>query len=167
MDESTPIKLVGPDFSDTCLLYRFIPAVMFPKDSNTPYARMFHPESDGISTDWNKYSTAEETLIRVGLTFKTKKDKTQSDTYKDHESFRVVYLNVGAIRSIEQIEGIEHTPINNAPEIKGFPNNLSHSSVFYSDEEIRLKLAGFCKEVTTLNRSYIKDYVDRRRKELA
>lgn len=143
-------------FLDTCLLYRKVHENCFNRVSpRKPTANMFNPEDDGVSVDWNKYSTPEESLIRTGLTY-----KPNTTNFKDHTKFHVVQLKVGDIRTIEEIAGIAHTPILNDPEPVGSPNNMSHSSVFYSDVEIRLKLVACCNEVEGIKREEISEKVN-------
>ena len=148
--------MTGKDYTDDCILFRNVHKNMV--KGNSPSANMFSPDLKGLSTDWDKFTTPEECLVRVGLTY-----KTDTVIYKDQTLFRLFELNVGEIRKIEAITDISHTPKDNDPEEIGNPNNLSHTDVFYIDEEIRLKLKGIAKETIDINRELVDIEVKNRR----
>ena len=127
---------------DTSQVFRLIPAHMVKKGSRIPSESMFVPDADGLSVDWDKYSTPEESLVRTGLTF-----RFQSEEFKDPARFLVFELHVGEVRKIESIVAVNHTPVfyENLPPV-GRPNNRSHSSIIGSDEEVRLKLRDMAVE---------------------
>ena len=81
----------------------------------------------GMSTDWQKYSTAEECR------------QWAKDMGKDPNRYEVIQLNVGRVREIPG-QSVEHTPIykpHSAPPIL----NRAHTDVFgEKDEEARLTL---------------------------
>ncbi len=81
----------------------------------------------GMSTDWQKYSTAEECRQRA------------KDIGKDPNKYEVIQLNVGKVREIPS-QSVEHTPIyepHSTPPIL----NRAHTDVFgEKDEEARLIL---------------------------
>jgi hypothetical protein len=111
------------------------------KRGNVPRAAAFQntpKDGDNLSSDWAKYSSAEETKARVGRQL-----KFNSDIFKNPEDFGVLQMNVGFLRSDNYKQKIEHDPIFNDPEILGTPNNQAHSIIIgEKDEEVRLKMQG-------------------------
>lgn len=88
--------------------------------TGSPSASVFTPHGDGMSVDWDKYSTAEDTQAR---------GKTPTDN-------AVISLGVGDIREISYGLDVIHDPL---------PNNRAHSGVNLPDDnaeltEVRLKL---------------------------
>jgi hypothetical protein len=86
---------------------------------------IFREHGSGISTDWNKYSTPEQTKQR---------SKVPSDN-------AVISLNVGEVKRIKNIN-VEHAPIigNRAhSEIRGMPKEKGEQL------EIRVRLARISK----------------------
>lgn len=81
----------------------------------------------GMSTDWQRHSTAEECRQRA------------NDMGKDPNKYEVIQLNVGRVRDIPgQI--VEHTPIYE-PHATPPLFNRAHTDVFgEKDEEARLTL---------------------------
>jgi len=133
------IELI-PDASN---VYRLIPSHMVKKGSRIPAESMFVPDADGLSVDWDKYATPEESLIRTGLTF-----RFNSQEFKDPARFMVFKLHVGQVRKLEGVVEVNHTPVfHGNPPPTGRPNNRSHSSVTGTDEEVRLKLRDAAVEV--------------------
>jgi hypothetical protein len=87
----------------------------------------FQNRGGGMSVDWNKYSTAEETRLKA---------RHPADN-------RVVSLTVGNIRNIEGLS-VEHDPIQEGSQTaEGKPlANRAHSNVLGEKTvERRLKLA--------------------------
>jgi hypothetical protein len=79
----------------------------------------FRDQGNGMSTDWDKYSTPEETQKRV-----------QRSAPEDNG---VLSFNVGGVREIKPLL-VEHTPE---------PENRAHTEILgdkKKDSEIRLKL---------------------------
>lgn len=79
-------------------------------------AGAFKNHGGGMSTDWEKYSTAEETRARGK---------------KPPEEYWVVKMNVGEVREVPG-QTVEHSPL---------PENRAHTDVIgEKDEEVRIKL---------------------------
>lgn len=79
---------------------------------------VFQNHENGMSTDWNKYSTPQETLKRV------------SSYGKDPNNYGVIHLNVGQVRDIPT-QSVTHVPL---------PDNRSHTNVCgEKDTEARVK----------------------------
>jgi hypothetical protein len=132
---------------DDATLYCFVhKANVDYKRGNVPRAAAFQntpKEGDNLSSDWSKYSSAEETRARVGKQF-----KFNSEIFKNPDDFCVLQMNVGILRSEDYKQKIEHDPIFNDPEIVGTPNNQAHSIIIgEKDEEVRLKMQSICSWV--------------------
>ena len=94
----------------------------------TPVALRDHAPPDGgragMSTDWSRYSSPEETRLR---------------TDRNPDNYGVVEMIVGVARSIPGV-AVEHTPR---------PENRAHTDVFgdKKDQEIRVRLTRACEWV--------------------
>ncbi len=99
--------------------------------SNDVMPGVFRNHGDGMSTDWNKYSTPQETLNRA------------SEHGKDPDRYGVIQMNVGQVRAIPK-QSVTHTPL---------PSNRSHTDVFgEKDSEARLKFSRIYSWVIPYNR---------------
>ena len=86
--------------------------------TNTP------KNGDNLSSDWSKYCTPQSSRALIGLQKKT------NGTFKKPELFFIWELNVGKVRKeINPKQSVEHDPIENNPELEGFPNNRAHSII--------------------------------------
>jgi hypothetical protein len=73
-------------------------------EDGTPKPNGFRNHGGGMSTDWDKYSTPEQTRAR---------------TDKDPRTYAVIAMVVGEVRKIEGQE-VKHTPL---------PDNRAHADV--------------------------------------
>ena len=146
---------IGVGYTQSCILYRLVHQNMINKLTGKPSANMFNSEASGLSCDWDRYTNPDCSLIRTGLTFKHAKK-----VFKSSEEFLVFSLPVNKLREIQEIQDIIHTPEFRDHQIIGDPENLSHTSVFYIDEEIRLKLVGVVDMVTTIDRVLIQKRIE-------
>jgi len=71
---------------------------------------------DGISVDWEKYSSEKETLIRKGKKIETKKRQ---------QDYGIIKMKVDFIRKIEPLN-VEHNPIQDDPV---YEDNRAHSLI--------------------------------------
>lgn len=133
------VKLNG-NYTDDCLLYRNS-HIQFVNDDATAKSSAFSPKA-GMSTDWDKLTTPENSLIRVGLS-----RRHNSTQYKDANMFKLFSLKIEDIKLIEGVSSVDFTPIYNFPEILGSPNNPSHTDVWFTDVELRVKFADIAKSV--------------------
>jgi len=116
---------------------------MISKKNNLPNPSAFYntPRTgDNLSTDWDKYSTAEESRDRIGLQY-----RHGTTEFKNKLKFNIYSFSARKIRSITPEQIPEHDPHQNIPEILGDPNNRSHSIIIgdkgeKNDPEVRLKL---------------------------
>ncbi len=84
--------------------------------SGEPMPGVFKNHGSGMSTDWNKYSTPEETLKRARIPSKN----------------AVIQMQVGDVRKIPG-QQVQHTPL---------PDNRAHTDVLGEkdrDPEVRIK----------------------------
>jgi hypothetical protein len=90
------------------LFYRFPVGDL--RANRMPFPGMFRENRGSISTDWEKYSTANETRARQGRP----------------ERFAVLRMIIGGIRAIDGLT-VNHSPTQN---MEGLPDNRAHSDVF-------------------------------------
>ncbi len=89
----------------------------FRKPDGTPAPGAFRNHGEGMSTDWQKYATPQETRRRA----------------KQPEHNAVVTLHVGSVRQLPE-QQVEHTP-----DVER--DNRAHTDVYgKKDEEVRIKL---------------------------
>lgn len=94
-----------------------------------PFApAIFKNNGEGMSTDWSKYSTPNDTRNRV------------KQFGKMPENYAVIEMLVADVKSIEN-QTVEHTP--------DIPNlNRAHTDVFgEKDEEVRLKFSRIAQNI--------------------
>ena len=85
-----------------------------------PSVGAFQNRGDGMSTDWDKYSTPEETLRRAP---------------RDPSKNEVIKMQVGAVRQVPG-QSVDHTPL---------AENRAHTDVSgEKDTEARMKLRRIC-----------------------
>lgn len=75
-----------------------------------PHIGIFRENEGSMSTDWKKYSTANETRARQGRP----------------ERFAVLRMVVSGIRAIDGLT-VSHSPTQN---VEGVPDNQAHTDVF-------------------------------------
>lgn len=93
---------------------------------NTPY-----DTGTDKSSDWNKYSTPEETRQRLA------QQPKQSGGFKKPDDYCVLQLSVRIIRTEIPSQTIEHDPIQNDQVL---PDNRAHTKIIGDkDPEVRLK----------------------------
>jgi hypothetical protein len=112
---------------DDALLYQFVHQQWFSKKtggvSPTFFKNVFDPRTNraGMSTDWSRYSTPEETRDRA----------------KDPTINGVIESTASDVRAIpEQI--VEHTPIQNHPDPE-VRDNQAHTDVFGPKDDLEIK----------------------------
>lgn len=82
---------------------------------------------DGMSTDWSKYSTPEETLRRG----------------RDSADYSIIRLGVNHVRAIPD-QVVKHTPVNEPPDER----NRAHTEVFGpKNPETRALYYRICRRV--------------------
>lgn len=102
------------------------------KNKEIPAIRCFslHSSDKGkLSVDWSKKTTPEESIARVGASY-----KTGTTTYKEYNNRELYGLNIGFLKSLEKIEDVVYDPIKVQPRISGKPDNQAHSLVIFNDE---------------------------------
>jgi len=115
---------------DADSVYRFVAiSQMEDPSAKRPNLSMFAPRQgeDGLSVDWSARTTPEETLIRVGRTY-----KFGTTLFKNPREFEVYGLPVGAVRGMGLT--VSHNPILHEPEEPGKPNNPAHALIQATSE---------------------------------
>lgn len=96
------------------------------KNNQIPAPRCFTLSDDdkstdyGLSVDWSELTTAEDILIRVGLSKKKGKE-----VYKDYTTRELYSMNVGFLKSFSEITNVVYDP-------KDF--NVAHSLILFKPE---------------------------------
>ncbi len=107
------------------------------KDKFTPSLRGFtlseadKQEGYGLSVDWSAGTTPEESIARVGASYKTGTQK-----FKEYKNWDLYALNIGFLKSLESIIDVIYDPFISEIPIKGKPNNISHSLVNFNKHEL-------------------------------
>ena len=147
---------------DGSVLFRLVPKSMINKRSLRPSENMFKPDSDGLSVDWNKYSSPHESLVRKGLEYKTGRT-----IFKNPADYLVFQMKVEEIKQLSNELSVLHTPVfRGEPPPIGAPNNRSHSSIqgyVENDEETRLKLRDIAMEVQGIDYEFVQNEVQEQR----
>ena len=97
------------EIPDSDSLFYRVPVGWLPANQ-MPFPGIFQENKGSISTDWEEYSTANETRSRQGRP----------------ERFAVLRLIVAGIRAIDGMT-VSHSPTQN---VEGKPDNRAHSDVF-------------------------------------
>ena len=138
VDEKWPVEPI-PD-TDTLFCYVHSSSAIKKKKINlSPKAFRNTPFKGGtdLSSDWNKYSTAEETRERIG------KQKKGNGEFKKSTDYYVVSFLVSDILKTIPNQQVIHDPIQDEPNQ---PDNRSHTQIFGDkDEEVRLKMVDMAK----------------------
>lgn len=126
--------------SDDSLLYCYVHKSQIDKESLKPIARAFRntPFEGGtdLSTDWNQYTTPEESLERLNL------QKKGNGTFKNSKDYGLVSFKVEVIRNELKSQSIVHDPIQHHDSL---PENRSHTKIIgEKDTEVRLKMIDMC-----------------------
>ena len=101
-------------------MYRRVFFLHVDKKTETPLPAAF--EDFDLSCDWNKFSTPK---ISRDLIAKEYRSKTKE--YKNSEVFFICNLNVGFVEALNQ--EVSHNPKQFLPQVKGNPNNRSHTLI--------------------------------------
>lgn len=122
MSQRWPSELIP----DEDLLYKFVHQQWFKKTgevSPTFFKNVMDPLTghSGMSTDWSRYSSPEETRSRA----------------KDPAINGVIEMTAVDVRAIPE-QTVEHTPIQNNPNPK-IKDNHSHTDVFGSKDDLEIK----------------------------
>lgn len=83
-----------------------------------------------LSVEWDKKTTPEEILIRVGLTF-----KGTGPHFKDYSNREVFSISIGFLNGLDFIVDVIYDPFLPDLPIKGKPSNPAHSLVAFKKED--------------------------------
>jgi len=123
------------EIPDKALLYCYVFKRNINSETNNPLEKTFKntPFKTGtdLSSDWNKYSSPEETRQRLA------KQQKQKGGFKNPDDYFVVQLSVQKIRTEIPSQTIKHDPIQNDLVL---PDNRAHTKIIgEKDPEVRLK----------------------------
>jgi hypothetical protein len=147
MDEISPV--VSPwekeEIPDIDFVLRQVPVINTgPSGRRVPNETAFklRPGENGLSVNWEKYLDIKHNYILLGITF------NKINTFIDYTAFKIFRLEVGYIRSISGVTDVLHDPVfRGDPSPVGQPNNQAHSLIICNDdEEVRIKLADYCRQ---------------------
>lgn len=137
MDETVPDLKSGDKLPKEDEVYRIVEDSRRDKQNKfIPSQSCFslNPRKDGygLSTDWNRKTTPEESVARVGATYRYTKDgDVQFKPYRNREIYA---LKISFLESMLEIDQVIYNPILNNPTIPGSPNNPSHSLIIHKTE---------------------------------
>ncbi|WP_410006521.1 hypothetical protein [Aequorivita nionensis] len=131
------------EIPDNCFLFCNVHKGYLSKKDNSPNPSAFYntPKTgDNLSTDWDKYSSAEESRERIGLQY-----KFGTTEFKNSSDFFIYAFETFKVRKIIPLQKVIHDPLQHLPPRLGIPNNRSHSIIIgdkgdKNDPEVRLKL---------------------------
>lgn len=83
-----------------------------------------------LSVDWERKTTAEECIARVGCSY-----KNGTTTFKDYRNREIYALDVSFLSNLTEVEKVISTPIFHNPVLFGRPNNPAHASVFFRQRD--------------------------------
>lgn len=87
----------------------------------------------GLSTDWNRKTTPEESVARFGAMHKHTRDG--SIQFKPYRNREIYAFEISFLETLLEINEVVYNPISNDPPISGSPNNPSHSLIMYKIED--------------------------------
>jgi len=124
-----------------------------------------------LSVDWDRKTTPEESIVRIGCSF-----KYTSNEFKPFTNREIYALKIDFLKSISEIENVIYDPIILSNPEKGEVNNPAHSLITFSldllndqanEPEVYLKIRDHAKvhrvvvdmeKVTTLVENYRKNF---------
>ena len=125
-----PKKRIGTN----AILFKYIKYSQIDRRTLKPSASNFGDEN--LSCDWDRYSTAEETRVRIGKQF----IHGSTSQFKNENEYFVCRLKVEKLLNLDPKQLFIHDPIFNLPEKKGIPNNQSHSLIVGKKEKDKAQL---------------------------
>lgn len=133
MDEelSASVKTGDPIPNEDRVLRIVLASERDRKDCQIPALRCFSlsPADNGkLSVDWEKMTSPEKTIARVGASYKLKKEEYKS--YKDREIYA---LDISFLCSFTNVDKVVYDPIYYSNPIKGRVNNPAHSLVKFNE----------------------------------
>lgn len=128
MDEKLPRIKAGDSLPDKGRIYRYGIITERDKANNKIPVSFFtlNPKDKGeLSVDWEEKTTPEETIARIGATY-----KYESSEYKDYEARDIYALEIDFLRTNREISSICYSPSVYKKE-KGRISNPSHSLIAF------------------------------------
>ncbi len=155
MDVKIPDIAPGDSLPDPDDVFRITPKNLTEKKNKfMPSLKCFtlseadKKEGYGLSVDWSARTTPEESIARVGASY-----KTGTQNYKEYNNKDLYPHNIGFLKSLEPIIDVIYDSIVKKIPIKGTPNNISHSLVNFNKDDLEKNEA----EVYLKIRNHAKD----------
>lgn len=101
------------------------------KNKMIPAVRCFSlsPQDDNkLSVDWDKKTSPEESIARVGASYKFNKQE-----YKPFDNREIYAMNVGFLTTLNDVSSIVYDPISLATPMTGAVNNPAHSLIIFTE----------------------------------
>lgn len=83
-----------------------------------------------LSTDWEKKTTPEESIARVGCSY-----KGGTNNFKPYDNREIYAINVEFVKSITGIDRVIFDPVIKENPPIGEPHNPAHSSIVFQKED--------------------------------
>jgi len=131
MDEKSFNRSIGDSLPDLDDVYRL--AIVTDRDKRNkaiPAVRSFSlkpSDKNKLSVEWEKQTTPEECIARVGCTY-----KISTTTYKGFDNREIYSLKIDFLKSLSDVEDVIYDPVFFLIPEKGRINNPAHSLVIFS-----------------------------------
>lgn len=133
MDEKSPELRPGDILPDEDQVYRIVLAKdRDRKNKKVPSVSCFSlNKNDGnkLSVDWEKLTTAEQCIARVGASF-----KTGTENYKTYDERLLYALDISFLNSLPEVERVVYDPVVQIIPARGRVNNPAHSLLVFNEE---------------------------------
>ncbi len=116
---------------------KYVPKLRF-FDLSNPVKKMDY----SLSVDWERKTTPEETIIRVGCSY-----KTNTEIFKNYKN-RIIYaLEIKFINSLEWIIDTTYDPTLHEIKKLGSPDNSAHALINFAEDQYAQNRAAILTEL--------------------
>lgn len=91
-------------------------------------------DNNKLSVDWEERTTPEESIARVGASFRYNKEE-----YKSYKNRELYAMNVEFLNGLQDIDKTIYDPVIYSQPLKGHPNNPAHSSIIFHKDFLKDK----------------------------
>lgn len=139
MDEKSPELKKGDILPESDKVFRNVLITQRDRrNKNIPAVRCFSlspNDNNKLSVDWEKQTTPEECIARIGASFRMRKEE-----YKQYNNREVYALDIAFLNSLSDIEKVVYDPIIFCTPEKGKTDNPAHSLVVFLEEFANKKI---------------------------
>ncbi len=132
MDEELPALKKGDLIPESDRVFRLVENTQRDRENKKiPATRCFSlspNDGGGLSVDWERKTTPEESVARFGASFKRCKEE-----YKSYDNREIYAMEVSFLNALEPVEKVVYDPIYYEKPEKGRMNNPAHSLIKFSD----------------------------------